>query len=439
VTSTIVALLVMFIAGAVITRAVGLHEFSGLFAGVSFLNGALFAGLLMFALSVARIPWSLTAILVATAAVLAAIVLARRDAFRTFTLSRIERSPAELVADVLILLTLGGYALYATLSPIPEYDFIGVWGLKARVFSHAHAIDWAFLTAPENSDARIDYPIQIPLVFDFITVLRGSWDDRWLGLFFVALAAAVVFIVRGLLIAESRSAFWPRAATLAMMPAALSPWVGIGEGPLIAYGVAAAIVLRRAVRDGDPAFYRAGALLLGGCGLTKNEGLALAIAIVCGVAVASRSLQALARLWPAVPIIATWMVAKRIVGLHSELISGSVSTRLIQHLGEWKVFVAAVGENPLGHRLFWAGALVALLLTVKTVATNEKLLLTTILLQWLAYFWVYLTTPYPLRWHIDTSWERVLTQVLLLLAFLAFAQLLPLIEKTGAEVAPAPV
>jgi hypothetical protein len=88
-----------------------------------------------------------------------------------------------------------------------------------------------------------------------------------------------------------------------------------------------------------------------------------------------------------------------------------------------------VSENPLGHRLFWAGLIVTIALTMSRAVREERLLLTAIALQWLAYLWVYLTTPYPLRWHIGTSWERVLTQLVLLLAFLAFSQLLPLVER----------
>lgn len=429
---TVVALLLIFAAGILVTRAAGLTEASGWSAGVSFLNGVSFAGLLLFTLSVAGIGWSRATVLGSAALILAVVVALRRDRFRGFEYPAVKLSAASVVIDVLILLTLVGYALYATLSPIPEYDFIGGWGLKARVFWHAHGINWAFLTNPENMGARVDYPIQIPLVFDFVAVVRGSWEDRWIGLLFVGIAASVIVIIRGELLREFRSSFWPRAATLAMMPAALSPWVGIGEGPLIAYGCAAALVLRRAVREDDRTLFFLGALLLGGCGLTKNEGLAMVFAIACGVAVAAGSLRPLLRLWPAVPMIATWIVAKRVVGLHSELISGSVSERFVQHVGEWRVFLQAVSENPLGHRLFWAGLIVAILVTLRRTVRDEKLLLTTIALQWLAYLFVYLTTPYPLRWHIDTSWERVLTQLLLLLAFLAFSQLLHLLDARDA-------
>lgn len=426
---TVAALLLIFVAGIVLTRAIGLRDVSGMFAGLAFLNGVSFCGLLLFALSVLGIGWSRVTVLLSAGLILAALVYFRRGEFRPFDVQRFRVSPASVLADLPILLTLGGYGLYATLSPIPEYDFIGGWGLKARVFWHAHGIDWAFLASPENAGARVDYPLQIPLVFDFITVIRGSWEDRWIGLLYVGIAASVVLIIRAELLAECRSGFWARAATLAMMPAALSPWVGIGEGPLIAYGCASALVLRSAVRQNNRTLFLLGALLLGGCGLTKNEGLAMVLAITCGVAVASGSLRALVRLWPAIPMIATWIVAKKVVGLQSELISGSVSDRLLQHLGEWRVFLQAVSENPLGHRLFWAGLIVTIALTMSRAVREERLLLTAIALQWLAYLWVYLTTPYPLRWHIGTSWERVLTQLVLLLAFLAFSQLLPLVER----------
>ena len=75
-----------------------------------------------------------------------------------------------------------GYALYATLAPLWEWDFWAIWGLKARVFLEAGGIDWHFLESRWNAFAHPDYPLLVPLNFDFVALINGGWSDRWLGL-----------------------------------------------------------------------------------------------------------------------------------------------------------------------------------------------------------------------------------------------------------------
>jgi len=47
--------------------------------------------------------------------------------------------------DLLTLLTLAGFTLYATVAEPAEIDFIASWGLKGRIFALHGGIDWSFL------------------------------------------------------------------------------------------------------------------------------------------------------------------------------------------------------------------------------------------------------------------------------------------------------
>src|SRR5204862_5149758 len=97
--------------------------------------------------------------------------------------------------DVPTLVAILGFAFFATAAPLWEWDFWAIWGMKARVFLERGAIDWRFLESPWNSYVHPDYPLLVPLNFDFIALLNGSWSDRWLGLLSVAWAVALLLII----------------------------------------------------------------------------------------------------------------------------------------------------------------------------------------------------------------------------------------------------
>ncbi|HKO57712.1 MAG TPA: hypothetical protein VJ276_17730, partial [Thermoanaerobaculia bacterium] len=164
--------------------------------------------------------------------------------------------------DILTLATLVGYAFYATVARPWEWDFWAIWGLKGRVFHEARGIDWRFLATPSNDFSHPDYPPLLPNVYAFLALLRGGWDDRWLGLLFVAFGAALVILVRERAARETSPALASLVA-LAVAPTAVTRYVGLAEGPLIAYGTAGLL------------FARCGgmthaAILLGFAALSKN-------------------------------------------------------------------------------------------------------------------------------------------------------------------------
>src|SRR2546423_8913278 len=90
--------------------------------------------------------------------------------------------------DLLTLVTVAGYTIFATIWQLWEWDFWVTWGIKARVFWETRGIDWTFLQTPWNAFAHPDYPLLVPLNLDVATIFNGAWDDKWIGLIYVAWA-----------------------------------------------------------------------------------------------------------------------------------------------------------------------------------------------------------------------------------------------------------
>src|SRR4029077_4075993 len=104
-----------------------------------------------------------------------------------------------LLAATLLL----GYAMYATLAPPWEADFLADWGVKARTFWEARTIDWNYLQVERS--VHPDYPPLVPLLFDFMAVVRGEWNDATFGLINVAFALGLLLIIHGVAREESGS------------------------------------------------------------------------------------------------------------------------------------------------------------------------------------------------------------------------------------------
>src|SRR5205814_2872289 len=142
--------------------------------------------------------------------------------------------------DLATLVLIAGYARFATMAPPTEIDFICIWGLKAHEFLVAHGIDWNFLAQSFNVFAHPDYPILVPLAYDFQSLIAGEWVGRWAGALNIGCGIAALLIIR------SELKGWTGAlATLILMPLVFSPYIGDAEGPLIAYSIAGVLGLRR--------------------------------------------------------------------------------------------------------------------------------------------------------------------------------------------------
>ncbi len=321
-----------------------------------------------------------------------------------------------LALYAIAILALAGYALYATIAPPPEFDYLADWGLKARAFFEIRSIDWQLLGRAIPRDTHPDYPLLLPLLYDVIAVIRGAWSDLYLGLVHVAFALALLLVVHGSAIEETRSRMVAAFLTAALVPLAATPWMGMAEGPFIAFATAALLLLRSGK-------VTAGSLLLGLAASTKNEGLVLIAAVAIGLVFARRA-RDIPRLWPAVAIALPWLVVRTMHGFGSDLAGGGVFARIAAHLADPLLFLRALSSASLGKPFFWIALAFGIVLASTALLARERFLLTTLFVQFVCYVGAYLASPYDLVWHVTYSWERLVAHLTPALTFVVLLALL---------------
>jgi hypothetical protein len=408
-------------------------------AGIAILLGMAASAAILFGLALGNVRWSQTAFLVAAAVIAAGAWLASRG--RIAGPGAAGQAPNGVGMIVLLVgaIELVGYGLLATVAPLWEFDFLSDWGLKAKVFLLAKGIDWNFLAASTYRNVHPDYPLLLPMSFDVVALLGGGWDGRWVGLLYPAFATAALLVCFDDLsegaAGEGNRPLFVAIASLSLVPLLASPWIGIADGPFVALATAALLMIRRALRWDNTDSLTAGAILLGCAAFTKNEGLALVIAAAAGLVVARRGRWIL-RLWPAVAIPLPWIVLRSIHGLRTDVTGDGVVGRALDHLRNPAPLLDALLHQNLGKPWFWAGMAIGLLLTFRALLRGERFVLTVVVLQLLAYLGAYAATPHDLDWHVRWSWDRLVSHLAPLLAFIVLVQLLEVIGGRPARPAP---
>jgi hypothetical protein len=242
-----------------------------------------------------------------------------------------------------------------------------------------------------------------------VAIVAGEWTDRWLGLVSAAFGVAMLLVLRTELSSRPLKA---ALATAALAPLALTPWIGLADGPFTAYLLAAILAIRRGA-------VTLGAVLLGLAACVKNEGLVLIVAVAVAMFAARRGRELL-RLWPAVVIPLPWLILRAVHGLTTDLVSGDLMARIARNAAG----IGALLQHPLGKPLLWIGIALALVLLGRRGIARERFALTAVVLQFGFYVAAYLTSPYDLSWHILYSWDRLVSHLAPVLAFVATSALL---------------
>jgi hypothetical protein len=369
-------------------------------AGVGFLLGAGTISLHLFALSLLGVAWTRTAVLLSLAPLL---VLAVPFARRALAASPVDERRTEAPvawADLIVLVPVVAYAIFALWAPPYEWDFYGIWGLKGRFFFDARGVDWSFLRI---NTSHPDYPLLVPLFFDFVAVVSGGWNDAAFGWIYVAFCASLLAIVR------AHSSPW---VTLAVAFPALSLWIGLGEAPVTAFGCAALLMIRR----GDD---RLGALLLGFAAWSKNEGLALIVTAAVALLMTSWSVRRVLRLWPAAALIAPWLIARSLLHLPTDLAQGGALGRILGRFADPVATAKALATAPPDQPFLWLAVLAIVLVYIRSAVQRERFLLVALLLQGAALVIPLLATPFDLAGHAQFSLNRILHQIVPAAVFLA--------------------
>lgn len=381
--------------------------------GSLLIGEGLLLGIGVCAATLAILPWSRP--LIVAALLLIAAIAAWRSAGGSPAGAPAARWRWEIALYAFALIALIGYALYGTVAPPPEFDYLTNWGFKAKAFFEVHAIDWQLLGRTIDRNVHPDYPLLLPLTYDFIAVLRNSWSDASLGIVHVAFATALLLVIHGTALEETRSRIAAAFITAALVPLAATPWIGLAEGPFVAYSTASLLLIRR----GDITL---GAILLGLAASTKNEGLTLIIAVAIGLVCARRAREVI-RLWPAIAIPLPWLIARSLHRLPTDLVTGSVMSRVIDHLQNPMPLINAIASVSLGKPLFWIALAIGIAIEARTLVSRERFVLVALLIQFACYIGAYLATPFDVVWHVTWSWERLVVHLTPALTYVVLAAL----------------
>ena len=399
---TPLVLIAVFLYGIPIALAVDARLRGAALAGTSFLLGIGTIALHMFTLSVLRIPWTRTSVLLALAPLfILTTILAKRRAWLQPAHSREGRAGAmPYVVDLIVLVALVAYAIFALCRPPYEWDFYGIWGLKAKWFFEAGGVDWTFL---RTNTSHPDYPLLVPLMFDFLAVVTGGWNDAAFGWLYIAIGASLIAIVRG---------HAPALVTLAAAFPALSVWIGHAEGAVMAYGCAGLLFLRAGS-------IRTGAIFLGLAAWSKNEGLAWIVTAALALLIATRGIRKVLALWPAVALISPWLIARSVLKLPTDLAQGSALQRILEHLRDPVTTFNALWSATPDQPYFWLVVALIVVLYARRAVQREQFLLLALLLQSAALVVPLLATPFDLGGHASFALNRIPHQLAPAAAFLA--------------------
>jgi hypothetical protein len=431
VTPELTVLLLAVVAGMALAWQLDRRATGSLLAGEAILLGiAAMAGVL-FLLALVRVPWSRVAFVSGVVVVIAAGWFGVARSFGREVSARWAPRPAlrhrkivtlAAALNAFTIALVAGYAVFATVAPMWEFDFLGDFGFKASTFWESRTIDWSFLEQASHRVVHPDYPPLLSLAFDSFAVLRGGWNDSAVGLIMVAFAVALLLVIHRIAFEELESPLAAAFLTLAMVPFACSPWIGLAEGPLVAYGTAGLLLIRRGS-------VMPGAVMLGLAASTKNEGLTLVVAAALALAI-DRRMRDLPRLWPALVIPLPWLVLRRLHGLHTDITEGSVVLRVLAHLRDPRPLLDALHHYSLGKPWFWIALAIGIIIAFRPLFGRERFVLVALAIQFAFYLGAYLATPHDLEWQVQWSLERLVSHLTPALTYVLLATLLNTRETT---------
>lgn len=415
------------LAGLAITLTIDRDLRGFTLAGASILAGVGYMALSLFFMSTLLIPWTRTALVVAW---LLPMLLFLRLRLWSTGFSRSDRLKPVLyrftLVDILLLALILGHAIFATWAPMYEWDWFGIWGLKAKRFFEIRGIDWRFI---QWYLVHPDYPLLAPLMIDLPSIARRAWEERFVGLMYTALSSGLVLIARGLLAEELESDFWGSLGTLAIASPALNLWIGLAEGPVAAYGCAGLLLVRRGLTRASNSSIHLGAVFLGLAAWSKNEGLALT-----GMAIVALTLASWRKAWrllPALAIAGVWMITRSQLHLRTDFMAGDVLDRVTTQLRHFGFFLRALVVYAPDLRVFWIGCFLTLIVFARRAWTHERFLTVALLLQAVLMAAQALATRADIRAHIQYAWNRLPHQIAPAFGFLAVALLMPALLSSG--------
>lgn len=458
--------LLFFLAGHVLLKLVdrrGEAAFTPVsYAGVSFLLGLGAVSLQMFFYSLVSIPFGpflIAAPWVLAGAVMLFIPAFTRTAFRTD--GQKLTWPGAVFFAVILSQVVYSFA-YATAMPLAGWDALFIWFVKARAFFLDGSVEAAFLTDPVYAQSHPDYPLLVPLAVSWVYTAIGAAQEEAGKIIYPLQFAAMLalFHYGSRRLAGSRTIGLLFTALLALTPVVLvhaagfpvlvdasytgKDMTGYADLALSAYFLGAGVFTVLYAREGRGPFAYLAAMMLAMGAWTKNEGLTFALLGFIALAFAAllkekKDLRTLALcLAPLVLFILPWSVYKALLGLGNEYVESMGLFAFISNLPRLgqiiPYFVDFMFFKPGVTGLTWWAYAVSAVLGARAVFKGKTLALHWLILgQFGVYVFVYIITPVDLKWHLSTSVDRLVMQMIPLGLFAAAAHLAPIAGLSGQE------
>jgi hypothetical protein len=156
--------------------------------------------------------------------------------------------------------------------------------------------------------------------------------------------------------------------------------------------------------------------MLGFAAWSKNEGMALIVAAALGLLIARKQVL---KLWPALVMIAPWMIVRSVLKLPTDLADKESLLRIWQRLIHPGETLPALATAPPDQPYLWLAILIIVAIYIREAWQRERFLLVALLLQSAALVVPLLGTPFDLAGHAQFSLNRIPHQIAPAAAFLA--------------------
>ncbi len=338
---------------------------------------------------------------------------------------------SKATADPWLRLAVLLFGLWAVLSAWSTLDLgwdgMAIWGLKGRTLA---ATDGYPLLHPLARSSHPEYPLHLPLLAAVIAQWTGGWQDRLLPLL-----TAFDVTALGLLLCHSleqrRAARWARRCLVIAFLVAPILWreLTLGKADLnVALCLAAALAgLEAWLRQGRGGDLRLAAVAVGLGAWSKQEGMVYGVIfclLVCLLTPRHRYRQLPPALLLAVAIPLPWHVCRWLLAIPTEPFA--VGETLYQRAPIiFETMARTMARPDLWGLLWWLAIPAALWLAVRWTRHHWRgltaqqpiepdiALSALFLLAGLGFVvTAYLTSPYNVVWHLHTSLDRLLLQLM---------------------------
>jgi hypothetical protein len=423
--------------------------------GLAYLAGASVVPVVLIALLVVGVPFTLETFAVVVAACIGLGALRWRGRppqeapARDPWWRRPWRSwPADVWVVGAFVALFGAFAAIGMLSalrmPLDEWDAWSIWARKAQMLTLYDSLVGEFWTGTSYSWIHLDYPLQYPVwealhfraagEFDTQALLRHVW------LLLVAFVWAIAYLLRG----RVPPVVW--APLLLLAVAAPGVWeqllTGYADVPMAIFACLGAISLALWLSEGEGRFLALATVMLAATANVKNEGLMVVVALllVVGAIAVARRLR-LAELVVASGVVALavlpWRAWLSVQGIEGDLPVGKGVTDpgyLLDRVDRiWPAIESIAGaladQGRWLHLLPLAALLVAVSLAFGRARRVASFYLASFAVVWAGLVYSYWISPSPLDWHLTTSAHRVVT-VLMFICLAAVLHLSGLLLST---------